>query len=269
MGETISNQRNKIWSITDRYFFIRPPEVREENQNYFVFLSIITALGFTAHLSYFFTFWIFGVAPLALFNIISIIAWFCAAVLNRKGHHLCSMVTCIIEVCLHQSLCVIVIGWGSGFQYYLLIIPVGIYLAPQKSTVLKSGLFALCYLNIALLDHFFRETTPLFALNPMMIAILNYGNIFFVVFVMSSVCYFFTTKVNDVETALRNEQSKVKKTLSLLSKYVAPQLLDTISDGQIDLIWKHNRKKLTLFFSDIKDLPWLPTRWNRKIWPPC
>ena len=39
----------------------------------------------------------------------------------------------------------------------------------------------------------------------------------------------------------------------MLSKYVAPQLADTISDGQIDLIWQHSRKKLTLFFSDIKD----------------
>ncbi len=52
---------------------------------------------------------------------------------------------------------------------------------------------------------------------------------------------------------LNLEQEKVKKAYSLLSKYVAPQLADKISDGQIDSIWKHNRKKLTLFFSDIKN----------------
>ncbi|UCD90889.1 MAG: PAS domain S-box protein [Desulfobacterales bacterium] len=55
------------------------------------------------------------------------------------------------------------------------------------------------------------------------------------------------------EAALREEQGKVEKAYRLLSKYVAPQLVDTISDGEIDQIWKHNRKKLTLFFSDIKD----------------
>ena len=55
------------------------------------------------------------------------------------------------------------------------------------------------------------------------------------------------------ENALREEQVKVEKAYRLLSKYVAPQLVDTISDGEIDPIWKHNRKKLTLFFSDIKD----------------
>jgi PAS domain S-box-containing protein len=55
------------------------------------------------------------------------------------------------------------------------------------------------------------------------------------------------------EDKLQIEQDKVKKAYGLLSKYVAPQLADTISNGQIDLIWKHNREKLTLFFSDIKD----------------
>ena len=61
------------------------------------------------------------------------------------------------------------------------------------------------------------------------------------------------TERKKAETTLREEQVKVEKAYRLLSKYVAPQLVDTISDGKIDQIWKHNRKKLTLFFSDIKD----------------
>ena len=55
------------------------------------------------------------------------------------------------------------------------------------------------------------------------------------------------------EEKLQEEQKKVKKAYALLSKYVAPQLAETISHGQIDLIWKHYREKLTLFFSDIKN----------------
>ena len=61
------------------------------------------------------------------------------------------------------------------------------------------------------------------------------------------------TESKKAEADLRQEQGKVEKAYRLLSKYVAPQLVDTISDGEIDQIWKHNRKKLTLFFSDIKD----------------
>lgn len=55
------------------------------------------------------------------------------------------------------------------------------------------------------------------------------------------------------EEKLQEEQGKVEKAYALLSKYVAPQLAETISNGQIDLIWRHYREKLTLFFSDIKN----------------
>jgi PAS domain S-box-containing protein len=55
------------------------------------------------------------------------------------------------------------------------------------------------------------------------------------------------------EEKLRKEQEKVKKAYDLISKYVPPQIAETISHGPIDLVWKHHRKKLTLFFSDIKN----------------
>ena len=55
------------------------------------------------------------------------------------------------------------------------------------------------------------------------------------------------------EINLRKEQEKVQKAYNLISKYVPAQLAETISSGQIDLVWKHHREKLTLFFSDIKE----------------
>ena len=55
------------------------------------------------------------------------------------------------------------------------------------------------------------------------------------------------------EVKLKKEQEKVQKAYRLISKYVPPQIAETISHGQIDLVWKHHREKLTLFFSDIKN----------------
>jgi len=55
------------------------------------------------------------------------------------------------------------------------------------------------------------------------------------------------------EEKLRKEQGKVQKAYELISKYVPPQIAETISHGAIDLVWKHHRMKLTLFFSDIKN----------------
>jgi len=54
------------------------------------------------------------------------------------------------------------------------------------------------------------------------------------------------------EENLQIAKDKTEKAYKLLSKYVSPQLSDTISSGEIDSIWQHNREKLTLFFSDIQ-----------------
>lgn len=55
------------------------------------------------------------------------------------------------------------------------------------------------------------------------------------------------------EEKFRKEQEKVQKAYRLISKYVPPQIAETILHGTIDLVWKHHREKLTLFFSDIKN----------------
>ncbi len=66
----------------------------------------------------------------------------------------------------------------------------------------------------------------------------------------------FVTDIHErmvAEEKFRKEQRKVQKAYQLLSKYVPPQIAETISHGTIDLVWKHHREKLTLFFSDIKN----------------
>lgn len=55
------------------------------------------------------------------------------------------------------------------------------------------------------------------------------------------------------EEKFRKEQEKVQKAYKLVSKYVPAQIAETIFHGQVDLVWEHHRRKLTLFFSDIKN----------------
>ncbi|MFC1816913.1 adenylate/guanylate cyclase domain-containing protein [Thermodesulfobacteriota bacterium] len=52
---------------------------------------------------------------------------------------------------------------------------------------------------------------------------------------------------------LEAEKEKVLNAQKLLSRYMAPQLSKKILEGQIEVVWGHYRKKLTMFFSDIKD----------------
>jgi class 3 adenylate cyclase len=61
-------------------------------------------------------------------------------------------------------------------------------------------------------------------------------------------------KIIKMRTAdLENEKEKVIHAHNILSSYVAPQLAEKILHGEVAPIWGHSRKKLTMFFSDIKD----------------
>ena len=244
---------NDFWRSFKGFFVDIPANVKETNEHHYIILSIITYFAFIAHTSWIPLFGILGIKQLALFNCLSSLTWFTAILLNRKGLHYTSLIIGIIEIWSHQILSVVVVGWGAGFQYYILALPFGIYLMPHGRNFIKATLTFICLLIFSLLDYFFRASVPIVTLNPTIVNFFNYSNIIVVVTLASFACYFFNIKVFRAETALREEQIKVKKAYSLLSKYVAPQLADTISEGLIDSIWKHSRKKLTLFFSDIKD----------------
>lgn len=59
--------------------------------------------------------------------------------------------------------------------------------------------------------------------------------------------------VTERTSQLTLEKEKVTKAQSILSKYVPVQLAEKIVADEIEDIWEHSRKKLTLFFSDIKN----------------
>jgi len=52
---------------------------------------------------------------------------------------------------------------------------------------------------------------------------------------------------------LEAEKEKVLNAQKLLSHFLAPQLARKILEGQIETVWGHHRRKLTMLFSDIKD----------------
>jgi len=253
MNESAKENQSKSAILVRRHFLEKPPNVQKENEHNYVFINILAFFGLSSHASWIPIFWLLGVKQLAFFNFISVSLWLVAIILNRKGFHLTSVAVVVFEVCLHQILCVVIIGWSAGFQYYIFCCPFAIYLMPHGRNFIKLVLMLICFSSFSLIDLFFRVADPIILLNLNVLSIFNYSNIIVVFAVFGFGCYFFNVKVYKADAALRTEQLKVEKAYSLLSKYVAPQLSETISDGKIDQIWEHNRKKLTLFFSDIKD----------------
>ena len=122
--------------------------------------------------------------------------------------------------------------------------PLGALVMTERKIAFRWFLgYLILFISIFFLQPYLHSTnhfSPTMVLVIMMINIIGSSSVIFALF-----NYFVSQK--DIF------QKKVENAYALLSKYVAPQLADTISIGEIDSIWRHNRKKLTLFFSDIKD----------------
>lgn len=140
---------------------------------------------------------------------------------------------------------------SSGVVLWSLTSPFGAMLfAGRRQAVRWFIAFIVLVFIGAFIEPYGRQTSNLSPATITIFFVMNIGCTSIVAFLLIQ---HFVSQRNANLRLLDLEQEKVKKAYSLLSKYVAPQLADKISDGKIDSIWKHNRKKLTLFFSDIKD----------------
>ena len=101
--------------------------------NYFrswVFLNYSSLIALIFHFLCIFMFALVGVKTLSLFNIASTIIWVFAFYFGLKGHMIKALALANIEVVLHAWLGTIIIGWNTGFHYYILALPMIYFLSP-------------------------------------------------------------------------------------------------------------------------------------------
>ena len=80
----------------------------------------VTWVGVVAHGAFVPLFLLLGQPLLAGFNVLSVCCWITAHLVNRRGHPSVAMWLIVAEVVGHALLAVGLLGWSSGFQYYLI-----------------------------------------------------------------------------------------------------------------------------------------------------
>ena len=218
--------------------------------NTIAFLLMLLASGYIP----LFLFYLPGTEYITFWFIINVVLNFSVVILNYYRKYTLSVIFFASFSLIFLTISSIILGRESNFHYFIicsLYLIFFVFPRPKKQIMyLFATLFTVSFVG---LEIWFLHFDRLMNAEPLFFDLVRYSvhvGIIFFVFVVSYHAY---NVINISEYALKKEQEKVEKAYSLLSKYVAPQLADTIADGQIDLIWKHNRKKLTLFFSDIKD----------------
>jgi diguanylate cyclase (GGDEF)-like protein len=86
----------------------------------YVVVRYVTYVGIAAHAGFIGLFAWLGVPTLAWFNVVSVTAWVAARAANERGATLLATALLVAEVSAHAALAVVLLGWDSGFHYYLI-----------------------------------------------------------------------------------------------------------------------------------------------------
>ena len=90
-----------------------------EESRMFPVIHYVTYVGIIAHAGFIGLFWWLHVPVMALFNVFSVAAWVAARVANDQRRPRLAALLLFAEVTAHAVLAVRILGWHSGFHYYL------------------------------------------------------------------------------------------------------------------------------------------------------
>jgi len=153
----------------------------------------VSWVGIAAHAAFVPMFLLGGHPRLAVFKVLSVALWVAAAIGNHRGRSTLAMWLITLEVVAHALSAVTVLGWTSGFQYYLVpLIPFVMFndrLASRTVTVISAGIFAALLVLRALAP----EGAAAGAIHPSdpLLAIWRYGNLAIPLLALALVTFYF------------------------------------------------------------------------------
>jgi len=122
-----------------------PANVERYDYRTYYAMLIANSMAFLLHFSWIFIFRSLDFAPLSWINVGSVLIWiFNIAILCRLGAVLTAVVIGSAEVVTHQALAIYYLGWGYGFQYYLLVVVAFAFMMNFKSIFIPATMFVVC-----------------------------------------------------------------------------------------------------------------------------
>jgi diguanylate cyclase (GGDEF)-like protein len=171
-----------------------------------VFLRLmlaVTVIASMSHLAFILLFDSAGVVWLSRVNVGSLLLYVLSALLIQQDYKLTAITLIAAEIILHGILAVYVIGWDSGFHFYIiLIIPVAIVSTLHRPPLKVLAAVGTGLLYIAL-DILFRGRAPHHALPAHILSGLYYFNLASTLVILALLATLYFRLVASAEARLR------------------------------------------------------------------
>jgi hypothetical protein len=160
-----------------------------------VIIRSVAWVGVVAHAAFVPLFWLTGYPVLALFNVFSVPAWLLAWWVNRRGSSTLAMWLLAAEVVLHAVLAGMLLGWDTGFQYYLIpLIPFLMFNDRASLRVVHAASAVVIVVFLVL-----RALAPTDVVLPSELAWCRYANLVIPFGMLALLSHFFRLASIDVE----------------------------------------------------------------------
>ena len=183
-----------------------------------VFGNYAHSLGIITHGLFIVIFALMGVRALALFNIFSVILWSTGLILHRRGYITQGYLLIAVITIAHAAVCVVVIGWDTGFQYLVLVQPVCVFVLHWSTDrkALVASIYCIAYIAM---NYYANVSVPIIELSQIYIAVLNYGNIIVICLILTSLGYIYTRSAITAEEKLKKSTKRPTLPLSNVTRH--------------------------------------------------
>jgi diguanylate cyclase (GGDEF)-like protein len=160
----------------------------------------VTLVGISAHAVFIFVFAALNLPLLAVFNVFSVAAWVGARLANRRFPQLATLLL-FVEVVSHSVLACRLLGWNSGFHYYLIpVLPFLLFHDRLSTRVVVSGSAMVTAIYI-LLRAATIDVVP-GSLSPEVLRALEYGNVLIPLTALAIISIYFRFASMEVERTM-------------------------------------------------------------------
>ena len=163
-----------------------PRDLRENNTGsklargaFWIMTRRVTLVAAGVDLAFLVLFLLLDSPILAWLNLVSIAIYFCAYWLLAKRLNMPALLLIWIEVLGHAAIGSILVGWDSGFHYYLLMfIPAIVVSARVRITIFLVLFLLACYLGLHMISRALGVQAPLSASGLMIVHSFNVAIVF-------------------------------------------------------------------------------------------
>src|SRR5262245_2316922 len=157
---------------------------------------------------------------------------------------------------VHAAACTAIIGWDTGFQFYIMAMATVVFFAPLGRREWNCALALLNAATFVALHHWFAGASPPIPLPPWIVDTLYYGNVLSTFFVISLGAATYDRAATSAEAALSVEKAKSEEMAGLLRRmfrrYLSPEVMNALIENPASLELGGEKRRVTIMMTDLR-----------------